>query len=118
MIPGVIPPEELLAVTAAGDGVTFDVVMNWSDSMVRLTRAHQDGEVFPDAVISTDAQMWALESVRVASVPIGSPPSVADVQLRAEVAARRDPITGGRSTRRARRPPRIGLQATATFIIR
>jgi hypothetical protein len=82
-IPGIVECENVLSVTAV-DGVTFEVTIAVDDTLVRLLHAAADGEMIPLVVLTTDAQIYALDSVYVSAVTDSSQPPVAHVTFAAQ----------------------------------
>ena len=83
-IPEIVDSEPLLSVSAANDGVTFNVMINVGDTTVQLMRAANEGRLIPLVVLTTDAQMLALDAVYVTNVTIAGNSSEAYVTFLAE----------------------------------
>jgi hypothetical protein len=64
-IPEIVESEPILSLTAGSDGVTFSVVIEIGDTAVRLVHSNGIGEHIPLVVLTTDAQIIALDSVYV-----------------------------------------------------
>ena len=67
-IPDIVESVELLSMSAASDGVTFSAVMTVDDTAVRLMQAAAKGENSPLVVLTTEAQIIALDSVYITDV--------------------------------------------------
>jgi hypothetical protein len=62
-IPDITESQELVSVSAAGDGKSFGVVMAVGDTAIRLMRAAADGEHLALVVLTLETQILALDSV-------------------------------------------------------
>jgi hypothetical protein len=69
-IPEIVESEPMLSLSAAADGFTFSVTISANDTASRLMRASQVGELIPLVVLTTDAQMLALDDVYVTQVSL------------------------------------------------
>ena len=78
-IPEIVESATLHSVQVGGDGKSFPVTMDVSDTGVRLMRAAQTGEHLPLVVLTLDSQIIALDSVYVAEASEGGYPPL--VQL-------------------------------------
>ena len=83
-IPEIVESEPLLSLTSGHDGVTFSMLMNVGDTTVRLMRAQGDGQRIPLVVLTTDAQILALDSVYVTEVAVTGNTAEAYVTVLAE----------------------------------
>jgi hypothetical protein len=83
-IPEIVESEPLLGITTGHDGKTFSVLMNVGDTTVQLMRANAAGQNIPLVVVTTDAQILALDSVYVTDVAVAANSSEAYVTLLAE----------------------------------
>lgn len=83
-IPEIVDSEPLLSITSGHDGVTFSMAMNIGDTTVQLMRAQAAGQHIPLVVLTTDAQILALDSVFVTDVAVSGNSSEAYVTLLAE----------------------------------
>ena len=83
-IPDIVESEPMLSVAPAPDGVTFGVVIDADDTAVRLMRVSQNGETLPLVVLTTDAQIIALDSVFVSEVSFDAGQAIAHVTFVAE----------------------------------
>ncbi len=72
-IPEIVESEPLLSLSPSHDGVTFSVLIALGDTAVRLMRANVDGEHIPLVVLTTDAQILALDSVYVTAIQMDAP---------------------------------------------
>jgi len=81
-IPEIVESELLHSVSPAGDGVTFGLTMDVGNTVVELMRANETGQILPLVVLTTDAQILALDDVNVTQVSIsGQDPAGAYVAL-------------------------------------
>jgi hypothetical protein len=69
-IPDIVESEVLHSLSPDHDGLTFRAVMDVGDAAVRLVRASEIGEHIPLVVLTTDAQILALDSVYVTEASI------------------------------------------------
>jgi len=83
-IPDIVESEPLTGMSVAADGVTFTVFIGVGETVVRLMRANADGEHIPLVVLTTDAQILALDSVYVTAVWVGGEPPTAQVTFLAQ----------------------------------
>jgi hypothetical protein len=67
-IPDIVESIELLSMSTASDGVTFNASMTVSATAVRLVQAAAQGEHIPLVVLTTDTQIIALDSVYITNV--------------------------------------------------
>ena len=84
-IPEIVDSEPLHSVAPGNDGRTFGLTMDVGDTALQLMRAHEEGRVIPLVVLTTDAQILALDAVNVTEVFIsGHDPAAAYAALLAE----------------------------------
>lgn len=67
-IPDIVESEPLHSVAPGNDGHTFGLTMDVGDTVLRLMKAHEEGQVIPLVVLTTDAQILALDDVNVTEV--------------------------------------------------
>ena len=83
-IPDIVESEPLLGLTAGSDGVTFSVAIGIGETAVRLVHANGIGEHIPLVVLTTDAQIVALDSVYVSEITLVAQQSEAYVTFAAQ----------------------------------
>ena len=83
-IPEIVESEPILSFTAGSDGVTFSVVIEIGETAVRLVHANSIGEHIPLVVLTTDAQIIALDSVYVSEITLVTQQSEAYVTFSAQ----------------------------------
>jgi hypothetical protein len=83
-IPEIVESEPLLSLTSGHDGKTFSMLMNVGDTTVQLMRANIAGQNIPLVVLTTDAQILALDSVYVTDMSVAANSSEAYVTMLAE----------------------------------
>ena len=83
-IPDIVESEPLLSITPGSDGETFGVVIGIGETAVRLVHANGIGEHIPLVVLTTDAQIIALDSVYVSEITLVTQQSEAYVTFSAE----------------------------------
>ncbi|MGZ4725081.1 MAG: hypothetical protein ACXV8L_12810 [Ilumatobacteraceae bacterium] len=83
-IPDIVESEPMISFTVQPDGVTFGIVIAIDDTAVRLTRANANGEEIPLVVLTTDADILALDSVFVTESMFNDHESVAQFTLVAQ----------------------------------
>ena len=71
-IPDIVESEVLHSLAPDHDGLTFRVVMDVSETAVRLMRASEQGEHIPLVVLTTDVQILALDSVYVTEASVSA----------------------------------------------
>ncbi|MEP7202155.1 MAG: hypothetical protein ABI894_06070 [Ilumatobacteraceae bacterium] len=77
--------ESLVALSADSDGITFRVILDVGDTALHLIGANETGQHIPLVVLTTDAQILALDSVSVTQFSMGGgQPPVAEITLQAQ----------------------------------
>jgi hypothetical protein len=64
-IPDMVESEPLLSLSPSSDGLSFAVMLEASETAVRLMHAAAEGQRIPLVVLTTDAQILALDDVYV-----------------------------------------------------
>jgi hypothetical protein len=77
-IPDMVESEPLLSLSPSSDGLSFEVVLEPSETAVRLMHASTEGQHIPLVVLTTDAAILALDDVYAteASMTSGQSPAV------------------------------------------
>jgi len=84
-IPEMVEAETILSLSAHPDGRTFDVLIGVGETAVQLARFNTEGREIPLVVLTTDAQVLALDDVFVAAVQFsGEPAEQASVTFAAQ----------------------------------
>jgi hypothetical protein len=71
-IPGVVESQDLHSLHAEPDGVSFTLSFDFSDTATFLMRALERGQRIELVVLTTDAQILALDDVYVTSASYGA----------------------------------------------
>ena len=83
-IPDMVDSEPLVSLTAEPDRVTFRLALELGETAVHLIRANEIGQHIPLVVLTTDAQILALDSVFVTQFTTSGQPPIAEVTLQAQ----------------------------------
>jgi hypothetical protein len=83
-IPDIVESEPLLSLSPSHDGLTYSMTLAVGDTSIRLFHASEMGEYIPLAVLTTDVQIVALDSVYVTDVWISAVSSIASLSLAAQ----------------------------------
>jgi hypothetical protein len=83
-IPDMVESEPLVGLSADPDRVTFRLLLELGDTAVQLIRANENGQHIPLVVLTTDAQILALDSVFVTQFSTSGQPPIAEVTIQAQ----------------------------------
>jgi hypothetical protein len=83
-IPDLVESEPLVSLSADPDRVTFRLALGLGTTAVQLIRANEIGQHIPLVVLTTDAQILALDSVYVTQFMTSGEPPIAEVTLQAQ----------------------------------
>ncbi|MEP7115220.1 MAG: hypothetical protein ABI862_18300 [Ilumatobacteraceae bacterium] len=83
-IPEVVESEEFVSLSADADRVTFRLVLELTQTATHLIRACEIGQNIPLVVLTTDAQILALDSVYVADFSTNDQQPYVQVTLQAQ----------------------------------